>query len=546
MRLAAFRPFMRRRPLLGIAALLLALLTVLASVWAGTGPVGAQDGSEAPGKPAGLRVSTEQGSLNVTLEWDDVDGAASYLVRWRSVDNGEKLNDGISVQSSGVSITVADYGEWVVRVQACDDSGCGKPIAKRFAVNPDPNASPTPTPTATHTPEPVPAQPTGLRAHTELGSLGVSLDWNDVDRAARYWVRWRSADNEEKLNDGVYVQSSDATITVADYGKWVARAQACNASGCGQPLAREFFTVKLAPTATPTATPEPTATPTPEPTATPTPQPNRPPAVDTHAGSYAYFTDTGLAPRGTLVSKPFHAIFSDPDGDDLAYSVSVPERLLPLVDTLRIPDDGQSDSLAAQSDRPAEAMQHVFFTADADDDWKAITPALADPLVITVTLTATDPDGLSASVSGDFLIDWESLPEPPGEPQNFAVSADPGSLDLLATWDESEDATSYKLRWRQVGGEFGADNAVTVTGAIWGIRVSGAGRWEVRLRACNDGGCGPEAVRSVDVVRAANLRLERSVDGEGNVLSKTLSANWDRVEGAASYTLRWRPAGGNP
>ena len=31
------------------------------------------------------------------------------------------------------------------------------------------------------------------------------------------------------------------------------------------------------------------------------------------------------------------------------------------------------------------------------------------PLPITVTLTATDPDGLSVSLDGNFLIGWENF-----------------------------------------------------------------------------------------------------------------------------------------
>lgn len=37
----------------------------------------------------------------------------------------------------------------------------------------------------------------------------------------------------------------------------------------------------------------------------------------------------------------------------------------------------------------------------------ALEPALAERPVITFTVTVTDPSGLSASFSGDFLIIWE-------------------------------------------------------------------------------------------------------------------------------------------
>ena len=90
-----------------------------------------------PGRPAGLRVAVETGSLEVSLVWDDVAGAASYRVRWRPVKEGAKLNEGVMLETSEAAITVADYGQWVARVEACNDAGCGKPRAKRFTVEPN-------------------------------------------------------------------------------------------------------------------------------------------------------------------------------------------------------------------------------------------------------------------------------------------------------------------------------------------------------------------------------------------------------------------------
>ena len=95
-----------------IAALLVAALVLI-------GRAGADDGDRLPA-PAELRVATERGSLDVSLDWDDVEGADSYRVRWRVSGSGNQLNDGISVQSSNAVITVARFREWVARVQACD------------------------------------------------------------------------------------------------------------------------------------------------------------------------------------------------------------------------------------------------------------------------------------------------------------------------------------------------------------------------------------------------------------------------------------------
>ena len=261
---------------------------------------------------------------------------------------------------------------------------------------PEPTATPIPEPTATPTPVPsvpVPDEPAGLSVSAAPGSLDVSVDWDDVPGASYYWLRWRESGSGSELNEGVAVLPSEAVITVSGYGEWAARVQACNDSGCGAPAVSKF-----------TVEPEPTATPTLEATATPT-------------------------------------------------------------------------------------------------------------------------------------------PEPLGQPQNLEVVAEPGSKSLLATWDAVKGATSYKLCWRQSGGEFETDNAVTASDTIWVVTVSDYGRWEVQVQACNDAGCGPEAAATVDVAQAASLRLERAVDPEGNVRSRTLTANWDRVEGAASYSLSWQRLG---
>jgi len=97
---------------------------------------------EVPGRPAGLHVTTEQGSLSVGLDWDDVDGASGYRVRWRRAGPGHQLNEGVQPGTSEATITVADYGEWVVRIEACNEAGCGPPLAQRFGVKAAPDPPP--------------------------------------------------------------------------------------------------------------------------------------------------------------------------------------------------------------------------------------------------------------------------------------------------------------------------------------------------------------------------------------------------------------------
>ena len=69
---------------------------------------------------------------------------------------------------------MAGYGQWIVRLEACNDAGCGPGATQTLEVE-----------------QTVPGRPTGLEVATEAGSLDVSLDWDDIDGAASYLVRWR-------------------------------------------------------------------------------------------------------------------------------------------------------------------------------------------------------------------------------------------------------------------------------------------------------------------------------------------------------------------
>ena len=72
----------------------------------------------------------------MSVDWDDTSGATSYSVRWQAAGPGSSPKLGVEAQSSVTSITVADYGEWVVQVGACNSVGCGPIAAQRFTVSP--------------------------------------------------------------------------------------------------------------------------------------------------------------------------------------------------------------------------------------------------------------------------------------------------------------------------------------------------------------------------------------------------------------------------
>ena len=172
--------------------------------------------------------------------------------------------------------------------------------------------------------------------------------------------------------------------------------------------------------------------------------PNRAPVVNTSARNYERFVGEQNAPRGMLVSKSFAGLFSDPDGDQLAYAVSVTGGRAELMEDVTIGSWGRSDLLAAKSTYPREATMRVFVEVDDDDDWDALDPPLPERPVITVTLTATDPGGRSASIQGDFVVIWEpraalaqlNLDDDPANsisPQTSAPSANPEQSNADAT-----------------------------------------------------------------------------------------------------------------
>ena len=485
MRLSVSSSLPRQWPLLGLAALLLALAAALAMALAGTGPASAQDSSDPPAKPADLSITTEQGSLDVALDWDDGDGADRYLVRWRSVDSGEKLNDGIEVATSHAAITVADYGDWVVRVQACNDAGCGEPQAERFTVEPDPESTPEPTPEPGSTPAPeptpepaptaipVPAQPSGLRVAAEPGLLNVNLDWDDVYGAPEYWLRWRSVDNGEKLSKGVRIPTSETTLAMQDYGTWVVRVQACNDSGCGEPLAKEF-----------TVEPEPSV-------------PDKP---------------ANLSVRATPGQFDMSATWDALDGATSYNLAWKPVR-----------EDFEPANTATVTSNSAD------FTVSGYGQW-------------TVRLEGCNDAGCGPSV-------YYGTGVAPGGPANLAVSAAPGQLDLSATWDALDGATLYKLSWRQSDGDFEEGNAIWVSTAGATITVEDYSQWVVRLEGCNDAGCGPPVSQQVEVEPTPapiDLRLGPSLNDEDQSRPRSFTASWDPVPDASSYTLRWQRDGAEP
>ena len=169
--------------------------------------------AELPDAPSGLQVSIQPDSLTVALDWDDVAGATGYLVRWRLAGPDQELNEGLEVQASQADITVADRSDWVVRVEACNQTGCGEGAAQQFGF--------------------APATRTGLAVTSQSGSLAMNITWDAIPGSTSYKLRWRKPGGNFEAGNEATATTTNADITVGNYGKWVVRVEGCNDAGCG-------------------------------------------------------------------------------------------------------------------------------------------------------------------------------------------------------------------------------------------------------------------------------------------------------------------------
>ena len=94
----------------------------------------------------------------------------------------------------------------------------------------------------------------------------------------------------------------------------------------------------------------------------------------------------------------------------------------------------------------------------------AVNPALPDPLTTEVTLLATDPEGLSASVTGRFVTDWESHPR--------VVSAEAHGSDgsLIVTFNQALRADPAPAASQFTVNVVNADES-TGSNAVTGVSV---------------------------------------------------------------------------
>ena len=187
-------------------------------------PVGAAVdavGGGVPPAPAKPSLSVTPGTTQVIATWPAVAEATSYRIRWRPQGNDFAAGNLLSVTEAAANFDVSEQGLWVVRVQACNDAGCGRPG------------------TAT---VPVIINISGHQAvrvwfDQQAGSpnvvAGINLDWDPLP--GYYVVKYRLAGNNnwvtsEPLTEPGYTLDSDSFAAFESAGE-----------SAGYPIVRVFF-----------------------------------------------------------------------------------------------------------------------------------------------------------------------------------------------------------------------------------------------------------------------------------------------------------------
>ena len=90
-----------------------------------------------PKSPANLVVIVPvPGGLQLLATWDAVEDADSYRLSWRRPNGGFEAGNTAAVTDNHASIAVEGYGWWVVRVESCNDAGCGVGAEQTAGITP--------------------------------------------------------------------------------------------------------------------------------------------------------------------------------------------------------------------------------------------------------------------------------------------------------------------------------------------------------------------------------------------------------------------------
>ena len=366
-----------------------------------------------------MLAETEAGSLDVSLDWDDVDGATDYRVRWRGATSGEGLNEGVEVESSDAEITVADYGKWLVRVQACNNAGCGSPVSSRVTVEPaaDPAPSPTPTPDPTQPNVSITANPANPVVEE---AVTLSAVITDAPSGLEPSYRWE--------------------LDLA--GTWFSMGTGPTFSYLTAKAESQAFRVTVSYDSGASATSAPLTVTWSESTSADTPVP---PTFDEGAGPLTRSVAEN-SPKDTAVGSAVGA--TDPNGDTLTYTLTGTDAGSFTIDDAGRIKVGQGTTLDYETKTGYSVTVNVSDGKDAQGDADTAVDASVE-VGITVTdvmeppLAPSDPRVTGVSTTG-FTVEWDP-PDNAGRPAITEFELKSEAPDSTVTTHKTPDDTTDSI-----------------------------------------------------------------------------------------------------
>ena len=163
-----------------------------------------------PTTPADATLAVEPGTTTITADWPPVMNADTYEVRWRQT--GDDFTDAASMSTteSDAEFDVGSQGLWIVRVVACNASGCSDPATSSA---------------------PVIINILGHQAVRAWDTdAGIHLDWDPLPGG--YVVKYRLSTDASMWKSSTVLSENGFTITGDDLTDF---------EGIGSPIIRVHF-----------------------------------------------------------------------------------------------------------------------------------------------------------------------------------------------------------------------------------------------------------------------------------------------------------------
>ena len=488
----------------------------------------------APIVPPGRTDVTATGGVNeFSASWRADDDGGSPITHWVVSTSGFSETLGASVMSR--HWTNLDAGQYTVRVRACNDAGCG----------PDGTASATVT-------DPVAGLP-GRADVTATGGVNeFSASWRADDDGGSPITHWVVSTSGFSETLGASVMSR--RWTNQDAGQYTVGVRACNDSGCG-------------PDGTASAT---VTDPVTDPVVA---LPGRADVtaiggVNEFAASWWAADDGGSPITAWQVSTgPFGARFAAAttnyrwtDQDAGRYTIRVracndvgcgPERAVTVVVTdpvavvpgrAHVTASGGVNEFSVSwwADDAGSPITHWEVSAGryggrfgaTTMSWRWTGPEAG---LYTIRVRACNDAGCGTDGTATVTVT-----DPPATVPGLArVFATGGVNEFSASW-RADDGGSPVTAWQVSTGSFGARFGAWVTNYRWADQE--AGRYTIRVRACNAVGCGPERAVTVVVTDPVAVVPGRAhVTATGGV--NEFSASW-WADDAGSPITHWEVSAG--